>query len=142
MPKPMDIDFHTIHRKFISNFIPAEEREQAALEIIHGKNRSLFIERLVSEGYQLLDSDVVKPMDTEILNRAAIREALRISDRGLCYVISSNPALDDKVMEFNWAFDKIYEQGFAGIILNLSADALYAEFTTAGDSPQRFIGKK
>ena len=138
----MDIDFQTIHRKFISNFIPEQDREQAASELVHGKNRSLFIERLVSEGYQLLDSDVVKPIDTEILTRAAIREALRISDRGLCYVISSNPALDDKAMEFNWAFDKIYDQGYAGIILNLSADALYAEFTTADSSTQRFIGKK
>jgi hypothetical protein len=135
----MDIDFHTIHRKFISNFIPAEDREQAASELVHGKNRSLFIDRLVSEGAKLLDHQVVNPMDVEILNRAEIREALRISDRGLCYVISSNPALDGKVMEFNWAFDKIYGQGYAGIILNLSADALYAEFTIAEGKAERFI---
>lgn len=136
----MDIDFNTLHRKFISTFIPAEEREQTAGELIHGKNRSLFINRLVNEGSNLLDKSIVNPMDAEILNRGAIREALRISDRGLCYMISSNPALDGKVMEFNLAFDKIYGQGHAGIILNLSADALYAEFTISEGITERFIG--
>jgi hypothetical protein len=137
----MEIDFQTILRKFISNFIPAEEMEQAVVELVHAKNRSLFLERLAAEGFRIMDSDVVKPMDKEIVNRAAIRNELRISEYGLCYVISSNTALDNKVMEFNSAFDKIYDQGYAAIILNLSADALYAEFKPADSSAERFIGK-
>lgn len=138
----MDIDFQTILRKFISNFIPLEDMEQAVVELVHAKNRSLFIDRLVADGDAILDRDAVNPMDAEILNRAAIRNELRISERGLCYIISSNPALDNKVMEFNQAFDKIYGQGHAAIILNLSADGLYAEFSVPDGSVERFMGKK
>ena len=137
----MDIDFQTIHRTFIRNFIPAEDQEQAVSELVHAKNRSLFIDRLTNESGQLLDKVVVKPMDPDILNRAAIRSELQISERGLCYVISTNTALDDKVMEFNTVFDKIYDQGYNTIILNLRGSALYAEFTTSG-SAERLIGRK
>ncbi len=137
----MDIDIHSIVRKFIKRFVLEDIREKVSFEFEHAEKRKLFIGKLNRNWESVLDMRCMKHLDPKLDTHALIIKELKLGQWDLCYVISNDPEMDDKVMEGNYALEKIYGRGLGSIIVNLPADVIYLETEAKAGIANRFIGK-
>ncbi len=135
------MDTKKITENFVNNFINKGRRERSLFELNHSKKRRDFIGRFNHSWATLVDMRKMIAVPQKADQYKYIKENLQLNDSDLSYIISNYPDIDDKLMEFNQAFNKSWGRGFATLIISLNADKIYLETEQVQGSPYRFIGK-
>lgn len=138
----MDIDIQSILDNFIEWFVLEEAKEQSAFELKDAKKRHLFTHKLNHDWKKVLDLRFVHPIDPTHNNAETIKKEMRSKGRDLCYIISEDPTIDNKIMEADFVIDKIFGKSTGTLLINLQADKIFFETDEDPNHPSRFIGKK
>lgn len=132
----MDIDIHGLKKLFITRFVIPGSRERAMTKMNGHEKRNLFTKEVMDQ--KILDRKFIKRLDNAITIEEVIRK-MKLNKTDLCYVISGNAAIDDKVMLVDYALKTFREKGMGGIIVNLSVQKIYLE--TNSQSSDIFFGE-
>lgn len=138
----MDIDINFIIDNFIEWFVLEEAKEQSSFELRDAKKRHLFTQKLNHDWKKILDLRFIHPVDQPHNHAEAIKKEMRSKGRDLCYVISADPTIDNKIMEADFVIDKIFGKSSGTVVINLQVDKIYFETDEDPNHPGRFIGKK
>ena len=140
-PQLMDIDKKVLIEAFAKNFLLKERRERSLLELKSPKKRNLFINKLNHNWVAQFDMRNMLKLEKHVDDFAFVKNYLKIKEEELCYVISSYDDLDDKIIDFQLAFDESYGRGLATLIIAQNADKLYLETEIDYGQQNRFVGK-
>jgi hypothetical protein len=134
----MDIDIHGLKRNFIKKFVVDEKRELADIELNSEVKRNSFIKKMLDPGNNILDKKLMRVLNEKVSSLEVTGE-LKLDEHDLCYVISGDGKIDDKVMQVDFALKSIHEGGLGGILVNLRVDRLYIEETSRKKYLAEFI---
>jgi hypothetical protein len=137
----------TMHNKiiqdlFIKNFVPKDQWERAAYLLNDPKKRKKFTDRLNHQWDKALDTRFISKIPSGANDFEFTKNELKIKENELCYVISNYDDIDEQLIGFAEAFEKIYGRGFGSLIINSTADKLYLETELVQGKQNRFIGKR
>lgn len=138
----MDIDIYSILSNFVEWFVLEEAKEQSSFELKDPKKRHLFTQKLNHNWDHVLDLRFVHHLDAGHDSAAHVKKEMHTKGRDLCYVISSDPEIDNKIMESDFVIDKVYGKGIGTILINLQVDKIYLETEAQNGTSSRFIGRK
>jgi hypothetical protein len=135
----MDISIGHILQSFASAFVLPDSMKSAVVEM--KKEKMEFAEKLNGDWTKILNIESLKEMIPKSVNPEFIKKELEIGQRfeNLCYVISKNEEIGNKIMEFEYAFGKVTDAGGVALIINLKGNRIY--FQTGEAVQKYFIGK-
>src|SRR5689334_2552908 len=105
---------------FINNFVIKLKRDRIRFELGNQNKRQLFTDRLNHQWNEILDMRYVHQIPQKLNDFDFVLQSLAISGKEKFYVISNYDDIDDKVMEFEEAFNRCYGRGFGTLIISLA----------------------
>jgi len=133
----MDIDINGLKKDFVRNFILDERKQEAQAMFDSAEERKSFVNKILDYKTTLLNKSFLQKLTSDVSEEEII-DLLEIGETDLCYVISSNEAIDDKIMQIDYGLKKIHEKG-GGIAVTLERNRIY--FKDHSSKSQKFIGK-
>ena len=118
------MDKDIIIEKFVQNFIIKEKKHRALFELQSPKKRGLFIDKLNHNTEGVFKVKLLQNIKNSS-NPIYIKTALKLKKDELCYVISHNNTLYNQIINYDYAINKLFGNGFGYCIMNLSANNIY-----------------
>ncbi|HLP54787.1 MAG TPA: hypothetical protein VK151_07150 [Fluviicola sp.] len=135
-------DKEQLIKAFVDNFVLKDKRERCYAELTNPKKRGKFTDKLNHKWDTILDMRCLVKIDKTNDSPGNIQKILKLRDNDLCYIISNYDDVDDQLIPFKNAFDRIYSRGLGTLLMNASADTLFLDTEQVQGPATRFTGKK
>lgn len=119
---------------FVTNFISKSKRERSLFELT--KKRAAFTNKLNHQLLELFEVSQLIRLDSS--DQGFVAAQLKASSKTPCYIIS-NDALDDTIIEFDTAFEKLVGNGLGFCIVPMHGNVIYTEGEQIFGSSVRYI---
>lgn len=126
---------------FVRNFILKDKRERCLQQLLSDKNRPKFTDELNHSWERIFDMRLFTYLDKNNNDYPAVKKQLNLTVNELCYIISDEIQLDNKVLTFAEAFSLLEFADFGTLIVNSKANKCYLR-TEKSTPTLKLIGKK
>ena len=120
--------------KFVHTFVIKNKRERAVYEL--SKKREYFTDRLNHRITDTFVSNKLEPIVDCTISEVLMK--LGINARAHCYIISHNE-LDDQIVEFKSAFEKLHGNGLGFCIVPLRSNKIFIESEQENGASECYI---
>ena len=127
---------------FVNNFINKTNRDRTLFELNSSRKREAFLIKLNHQSLNYIEERklilIPKKESNEYL---FIRENLKVKGTDLCLILSNYNHIDNKIMPFKEAFDEIYGNGLASLLVFEKAEKIYLQTEQEQGASDKYIGK-